>query len=235
LGGQDEEFEAAPLAFFFEDGYELRAAVDHCAWDFEGAVSTILSRRAFGPYEQHIDLDEFAGNFGFSAFWQAPGIALLCGVTEARACGFAAQERNGLDRAACGKPDENAPDCRDGEGQSPHAWAARRSCICPTWDKTARLFHALSLEVCVVRLARQIRLPFCRPAIDVSFNDASDPAYWGGHGHAPVAQMRFERKETMPGWLHAITPCAIDGLGKHTFARRRRRASRGLGASEMIR
>jgi hypothetical protein len=72
-------------------------------------------------YEQHIDLDEFAGNFGFSAFWQAPGIALLCGVTEARACGFAAQERNGLDRAACGKPDENAPDSRDGEGQSPHA------------------------------------------------------------------------------------------------------------------
>jgi len=31
-------------------------------------------------YEQRIDLDVFAGNLGFSAFWQAPGIALLCGV-----------------------------------------------------------------------------------------------------------------------------------------------------------
>ena len=31
-------------------------------------------------YEQRIDLDEFAGNLGFSAFWQAPGIALLCGA-----------------------------------------------------------------------------------------------------------------------------------------------------------
>ncbi len=51
-------------------------------------------------YQQRIDLDDFAGNLGFSAFWQAPGIALLCGVTEAPACGFAAQERNGLDRDA---------------------------------------------------------------------------------------------------------------------------------------
>jgi hypothetical protein len=36
FGGQDEEFEAAPLAFFFEDGFELRAAVDLDAGDFAG-------------------------------------------------------------------------------------------------------------------------------------------------------------------------------------------------------
>ncbi|MGH6829789.1 MAG: hypothetical protein ACREDG_01375, partial [Methylocella sp.] len=54
-------------------------------------------------YEQRSDLDAFAGNLGLSPFWQAPGIPLLRGVTEAPACRFTAQARNGRDRAACGE------------------------------------------------------------------------------------------------------------------------------------
>lgn len=107
-------------------------------------------------YEQRIDLDELTGNLGFPAFWQAPGVALLCVVTEALACGFAAQERNGFDRAAGDEPGKNAPDRRDGEGNALAPEQHGDLAFAPHGITAARLFDALSLEACVVRLARPV-------------------------------------------------------------------------------
>ena len=74
----------------------------------EGPVGTQVD-------EQRVDLDQFAGLFGFASLGQALGVALALGQA---AAGPAAQDRHGDDRAAGDEPAEDAPDGGDGRGQA---------------------------------------------------------------------------------------------------------------------
>ena len=77
----------------------------------EGAVGTQVDK-------QGVDLDQFAGLFGFASLGQALGVALALGQADAAAAGPAAQDRHGDDRAAGDEPAEDAPDGGDGRGQA---------------------------------------------------------------------------------------------------------------------
>jgi hypothetical protein len=70
----------------------------------EGPVGTQVDK-------QRVDLDEFAGLFGFVSLGQALGVALALGQADAAALGPAA-------RAAGDEPAEDAPDGGDGRGQA---------------------------------------------------------------------------------------------------------------------
>ena len=77
----------------------------------EGPVGTQVDK-------QRVDLDQFAGLFGFASLGQALGVALALGHADAAAAGPAAQDRHGDDRAAGDEPAEDAPDGGDGRGQA---------------------------------------------------------------------------------------------------------------------